>query len=69
MYRIHHEHGKHRNNYGDLVWWDMLFGTYENPAQFRGRCGFDPEKEERLLPMLCWRNVHTQPAPLPRQVR
>lgn len=69
MHRIHHEHGKHRNNYGDIVWWDMLFGTYDNPAQFRGRCGFDPEKEERLVPMLAWRDVHAEPAPLPRQVR
>ena len=22
------------NNYGDITWWDMLFGTYENPARF-----------------------------------
>lgn len=58
MHRIHHQHGRHRNNYGDIVWWDWLFGTYENPAVFEDRCGFDPELEERLADMLCWRDVH-----------
>ena len=28
---MHHQHGRHRNNYGDITWWDMLFGIYENP--------------------------------------
>jgi sterol desaturase/sphingolipid hydroxylase (fatty acid hydroxylase superfamily) len=57
MHRIHHEHEKHTSNYGDLVWWDMLFGTYQNPAKFESTCGFDPEKEERLLDMLRFRDV------------
>jgi sterol desaturase/sphingolipid hydroxylase (fatty acid hydroxylase superfamily) len=58
MHRVHHQHGRHRNNYGDIVWWDWLFGTYENPARFEDRCGFDPDKEERLPEMLAWRDVH-----------
>jgi sterol desaturase/sphingolipid hydroxylase (fatty acid hydroxylase superfamily) len=58
MHRIHHEYGKHRNNYGDIVWWDWLFGTYENPANFETSCGFDAEKEERLIEMLCYTDVH-----------
>jgi sterol desaturase/sphingolipid hydroxylase (fatty acid hydroxylase superfamily) len=60
MHRIHHQHERHRDNYGDIVWWDMLFGTYANPKTFDGRCGFDPEKEERLLAMLAWRDVHAR---------
>lgn len=36
----------------------MLFGTYENPQRFRGRCGFDPEREEQLPAMLAFRDVH-----------
>ncbi|HET8707074.1 MAG TPA: sterol desaturase family protein, partial [Pseudomonadales bacterium] len=24
MHRIHHEFNRHKNNYGDIVWWDML---------------------------------------------
>lgn len=58
MHRIHHQHGRHRNNYGDIVWWDMLFGTYENPAEWTGHCGFDDEKEQQLGAMLRYRDVH-----------
>lgn len=58
MHRIHHEHERHKNNYGDIVWWDMLFGTYQNPGTWDGKCGFDPENEERLGTMLAWRDVH-----------
>jgi sterol desaturase/sphingolipid hydroxylase (fatty acid hydroxylase superfamily) len=58
MHRIHHQYGRHRNNYGDITWWDMLFGTYENPADWRDTCGFDADKEEQLLPMLRYRDVH-----------
>jgi sterol desaturase/sphingolipid hydroxylase (fatty acid hydroxylase superfamily) len=58
MHRIHHEYEKHRNNYGDITWWDMLFGTYENPRDFVSSCGFDAAKEEQLVPMLAFRDVH-----------
>jgi len=60
MHRIHHEHGRHRHNYGDIVWWDMLFGTYRNPRTWGGRCGFDAECEERLVDMLRFRDVHRE---------
>ena len=58
MHRIHHEYGWHRGNYGDIVWWDMLFGTYDNPRSWTGRCGFDAHREERLVDMLAFRDVH-----------
>lgn len=58
MHHIHHEHESHKNNYGDITWWDMLFGTYQNPERFESRCGFDPAKEEQLIPMLAFRDVH-----------
>jgi sterol desaturase/sphingolipid hydroxylase (fatty acid hydroxylase superfamily) len=58
MHRIHHQHGRHKNNYGDIVWWDMLFGTYENPAEFTATCGFDDSREQRLGAMLEYRDVH-----------
>ncbi|RCS57124.1 sterol desaturase family protein [Parvibium lacunae] len=58
MHRIHHEYGRHKNNYGDIVWWDMLFGTYENPTQWDGACGFDDEKEQALIAMLTYQDVH-----------
>ena len=58
MHRIHHQHGRHKNNYGDIVWWDMLFGTYENPKEFLHTCGFDDAREQRLVDMLLYRDVH-----------
>jgi sterol desaturase/sphingolipid hydroxylase (fatty acid hydroxylase superfamily) len=60
MHRLHHQHGRHRNNYGDIVWWDMLFGTYDNPPEFTARCGFDDAREQRLFDMLCYRDVHAE---------
>jgi sterol desaturase/sphingolipid hydroxylase (fatty acid hydroxylase superfamily) len=59
MHRIHHQHGRHKNNYGDFVWWDMLFGTYENPPTFEATCGFDDELEQRLPDMLRFADVHS----------
>ncbi|WP_020594855.1 sterol desaturase family protein [Spirosoma panaciterrae] len=60
MHRIHHEYEKHSHNYGDIVWWDMLFGTYQNPKEFRSTCGFDNDKEQRLGDMLRFRDVHRE---------
>jgi sterol desaturase/sphingolipid hydroxylase (fatty acid hydroxylase superfamily) len=58
MHRIHHQYGRHKNNYGDIVWWDMLFGTYENPPRWDDRCGFDDAREQRLPEMLRYKDVH-----------
>ena len=58
MHRIHHQNNRHKNNYGDITWWDMLFGTYENPKEWVHTCGFDAAKEERLLAMLAYKDVH-----------
>ena len=58
MHRVHHQYGRHKNNYGDIVWWDMPFGTYENPKKFEATCGFDESNELRLRDMLLYRDVH-----------
>jgi sterol desaturase/sphingolipid hydroxylase (fatty acid hydroxylase superfamily) len=60
MHRIHHQYGRHMNNYGDIVWWDMLFGTYENPAEWLHTCGFDEAREQQLLRMLAYQDVHRE---------
>jgi sterol desaturase/sphingolipid hydroxylase (fatty acid hydroxylase superfamily) len=60
MHRIHHQHNRHKNNYGDITWWDMLFGTYENPKEWVHTCGFDDEKEQRLMEMLTYKDVHRE---------
>lgn len=58
MHRIHHERGRHFNNFSDLPVWDMLFGTYANPKEHYKACGFKPEREARLMDMLLFRNVN-----------
>jgi len=60
MHRIHHQFDRHKNNYGDFVWWDMLFGTYENPPQFTATCGFEDSREQQLIPMLLFKDVHRE---------
>ena len=62
MHRIHHQYGRHKNNYGDIVWWDILFGTYENPKEWQHTCGFDDAKEQQLLRMLAYQDVHKEAA-------
>ena len=60
MHRMHHQFGRHRNNYGDIVWWDMLSGTYENPRVFSATCGYEDFREQQLLAMLVYRDVHAE---------
>jgi sterol desaturase/sphingolipid hydroxylase (fatty acid hydroxylase superfamily) len=52
MHRLHHKSGHHAQNYSDIVFWDMIFGTYENPKEEIENCGFSERKEKRLLDML-----------------
>lgn len=60
MHRIHHQRGYHRNNYGDITLWDMLFGTYENPENWEQTCGFDGDREKQLAGMLACKDVHKE---------
>ena len=56
MHRLHHERGAHRGNYG-LPLWDLMFGTWRNPREGQVECGFAPEKEAQIGPMLMCRDV------------
>lgn len=58
MHGLHHEFGVHGRNYGDLPLWDMLFGTYSNPADFNGRVGFKAPLSAKIVDMLLMRDVH-----------
>jgi sterol desaturase/sphingolipid hydroxylase (fatty acid hydroxylase superfamily) len=54
----HHRLGVHAYNYGDLPIWDILLGTFRNPATFEGRCGFESPADRRLGAMLAFRDVN-----------
>jgi sterol desaturase/sphingolipid hydroxylase (fatty acid hydroxylase superfamily) len=55
---LHHERGVHARNYADFPLWDMLFGSFDNPASFGGHCGFDAPADRRLGAMLAWQDVN-----------
>jgi sterol desaturase/sphingolipid hydroxylase (fatty acid hydroxylase superfamily) len=58
---IHHQRGVHAFNYADLPLWDMLFGTFRNPATFDGEIGFYDGASSRIGEMLIGRDVSVKP--------
>jgi sterol desaturase/sphingolipid hydroxylase (fatty acid hydroxylase superfamily) len=55
---VHHRMGVHAWNYSDFPLWDMLAGSWRNPRDFNGRCGFQGQAEQRWAAMLAWRDVN-----------
>lgn len=55
---LHHERDRHTRNFSDLPLWDLLFGTFENPAAFNGKVGFSHPESARIGAMLLMRDVH-----------
>ena len=55
---LHHERGVHARNFGDLPLWDMIFGTFANPADFEGEVGFEAPADRRLGAMLVFVDVN-----------
>jgi sterol desaturase/sphingolipid hydroxylase (fatty acid hydroxylase superfamily) len=61
-HRVHHQYRHHTQNFADLPVWDMLFGTYRNPARFTATCGYDDWREDRFDDMLAFRDVNAPEA-------
>jgi sterol desaturase/sphingolipid hydroxylase (fatty acid hydroxylase superfamily) len=53
---IHHELDVHEFNYGDITWWDRMFGTFRDTSEFAPQCGFPDEHEKNLGRMLAFRD-------------
>ena len=60
LHSVHHELDVHSYNFGDIPLWDRLFGTYADRTEFAPRCGFPKDAEEKLLPMLAFRDVYAR---------
>jgi len=58
MHRIHHQRGKHYQNFSDIPLWDICFGTFNNPKSNHQPCGFEPKREKQLLKMLLFLNIN-----------
>jgi sterol desaturase/sphingolipid hydroxylase (fatty acid hydroxylase superfamily) len=54
---LHHGRGIHRDNYADLPVFDILFGTFRNPAGYERPAGFWHGASARVLDMLLLRDV------------
>jgi sterol desaturase/sphingolipid hydroxylase (fatty acid hydroxylase superfamily) len=55
---VHHQRDVHAYNYGDFPLWDLLFGTFRNPAGFgKEDVGFAEPADRRLGAMLLFRDV------------
>lgn len=55
---IHHEFNVHKYNFGDITWWDRLFGTFKDTDKFAARCGFKEGREQKLGDMLLFKDVY-----------
>lgn len=58
---VHHARGVHHYNFGDVPWFDMLFGTYRNPQDAPAEAGFYDGASNRVLPMLVGMDVSKAP--------
>jgi sterol desaturase/sphingolipid hydroxylase (fatty acid hydroxylase superfamily) len=54
---FHHQRGVHAYNYSDFPPWDMLFGTWKNPARWEEKSGFYDGASARIPEMLIGMDV------------
>jgi sterol desaturase/sphingolipid hydroxylase (fatty acid hydroxylase superfamily) len=55
---VHHQLDLHSFNYGDITWWDRLFGTFRQTDTFAAHCGFPDNHERHLTRMLLFRDSY-----------
>ncbi|HEX5652431.1 MAG TPA: sterol desaturase family protein [Chitinophagaceae bacterium] len=55
---IHHAKGIHAYNYSDLPLFDILFGTFRNPARYEHEAGFYYGASGRIKDMLLFRDLN-----------
>jgi sterol desaturase/sphingolipid hydroxylase (fatty acid hydroxylase superfamily) len=58
---LHHARGVHSYNFGNFALWDILFGTFRNPADFPEQYGFWDGASSKMGAMLIGRDV-SEPA-------
>lgn len=54
---LHHERGVHDFNFANLPLWDIVFGTFRNPAAWQGTAGFYSGASRHTLRMLLGRDI------------
>jgi sterol desaturase/sphingolipid hydroxylase (fatty acid hydroxylase superfamily) len=56
---IHHQLDVHDFNYGDITWWDRLFGTFKETDEFAPQCGFPSGREKNLGRMILFHDNYS----------
>jgi sterol desaturase/sphingolipid hydroxylase (fatty acid hydroxylase superfamily) len=64
QHSIHHQTDLHDFNYGDITWWDRLFGTFREATHFAPECGYVESREQKLGSMLLFNDVNSAAVPL-----
>jgi sterol desaturase/sphingolipid hydroxylase (fatty acid hydroxylase superfamily) len=59
QHSVHHARGVHAYNYANIPLWDLLFGTFKNPADFVAEAGFWDGASGEVSSMLRGRDVST----------
>lgn len=54
---VHHARGVHAYNFGNFPLWDLLHGTFRNPAEFSDEAGFWDGASRQIGRMLLGRDV------------
>ena len=62
-HNVHHAKNLHAGNYSDLPLFDILFGTFKNPATFHHETGFYNGASTRMKEMLSFKDVSRQEEP------
>jgi sterol desaturase/sphingolipid hydroxylase (fatty acid hydroxylase superfamily) len=55
---IHHQLDVHKYNFGDITWWDRMFGTFKEADEFAQECGFPNDNESKFWEMLRFKDVY-----------
>lgn len=55
---IHHQLDVHTHNFGDITWWDRMFGTFKEAEDFAPDCGFPNDNETKIWEMIKFKDVY-----------
>ena len=55
---IHHQLDVHKYNFGDITWWDRIFGTFKEADDFVPECGFPNDNESKVWDILKFKDVY-----------
>ena len=54
---VHHQRGVHAYNYGDIPLFDIVFGTFRNPADWQEKAGFHQGSTSQLGKLLTFQKI------------